>query len=207
MRNLLKRIQGLFRRRLVLSYILSRLHAIGISIVPYYWTMEQLKNIKLPEFKDRLEDYSFEKLGLQEVKNTAADLVPERIDEFVSKVKKGSLCFGIKHHGRVIAYSWVELENVLIWDKFRLKDNEAYLFDLFTARGYRGKNIAVYLRYEIYKYLNNIGQDTFYSITEVFNHPSVRFKEKLGARFLKLGLSIELFGKYKRNWDLKKYKD
>ena len=35
--------------------------------------------------------------------------------------------------------------------------------------------------------------------------PAVRFKNKIGARCLKLCLYINLWDKYSRNWDLKDY--
>ena len=46
-----------------------------------------------------------------------------------------------------------------------------------------------------------------YSYTDYFNRPAVRFKEKIGARILFVGLYVELFGMVKKNWILSRKQD
>jgi GNAT superfamily N-acetyltransferase len=116
-------------------------------------------------------------------------------------------CLGAKHDGKIIAYSWINLEEChYTGNRFRLKENEAYLFDMYTAKPYRGKNIAPHLRYQIYKSLNEMGRETFFSVSEVFNRPSIKFKKKLKARFLKLCVFIELFKKIRFHITLRRFK-
>ena len=89
---------------------------------------------------------------------------------------------------------------------FPLKDDEAYLCSAVTFRAYRGKNMAPFLRYELYKHLNQIGRTNFYSITEFFNTSAQKFKEKLGAKPIKLGLYVGLFNRWQWSITLKKYR-
>jgi len=51
-----------------------------------------------------------------------------------------------------------------------------------------------------------MGKDTCYSITEYFNTSSLKFKNKLNVKPVKLCLYINLFSKFRRNWTFKKYK-
>ena len=122
-------------------------------------------------------------------------------------LKEGKKCYGAKYKGQIVAFTWVSLdESNYEWHKLQLKENEAYLFDMHTAKAFRGKNIAPYLRYQSYRVLKNMGRNKFYSISQFFNTPSKKFKKKLNAKFLGLHLTIRLFKKYKWNWKLKDYK-
>ncbi len=86
-------------------------------------------------------------------------------------------------------------------------ENEAYLFDAFTLREYRGHNIAPFMRYSCYQELSKMGYNTFYSYSDYFNVPAIRFKAKLAARLLRLCLYIRLFNTFSGHWQLKKYAD
>ena len=117
------------------------------------------------------------------------------------------LCFGLKLKGEIAAYMWCNLHRCHSRiAKFPLKEDEAYLCSAVTLKAYRGRNLAPLLRYELYRYLNQIGRTNFYSITEYFNTPARKFKEKLGARQLRLSLHIRLGSRYQRNMTLKKYR-
>jgi hypothetical protein len=72
------------------------------------------------------------------------------------------------------------------------------------VNAYRGRNLAPFLRYAVYEHLNRSGHTKLYSITEYFNTPAVKFKEKLGARQLKLGLCVRFFNRWKWGITLKK---
>lgn len=114
---------------------------------------------------------------------------------------------GLLHDGQVVAYSWFNLNRCQYQNfGFQLNGNEAYLCDARTFQKYRGKNIAPYLRYQIYKELARLGRSKFYSFTIGVNKSSVRFKEKLGAKPLKLYLYIELFKKHRFVLPVKKIK-
>ena len=88
---------------------------------------------------------------------------------------------------------------------FLLKKDEAYLFDARTFQTYRGKNLAPYLRYELYKHLEKMGRSNLYSITEFFNIGAIKFKKKLKVRPLKVYLHVTFFKKYYYTILLKRY--
>ena len=51
-----------------------------------------------------------------------------------------------------------------------------------------------------------MGRVKCYSYSDLFNTPSIRFKKKLNAKILELGLYVELFKKYHWNWTIKRYR-
>ncbi|WP_297691011.1 hypothetical protein, partial [uncultured Eudoraea sp.] len=88
---------------------------------------------------------------------------------------------------------------------FDLKENEAYLFHMYTFEAHRGKNLAPYLRYQSYLMLKDLGRDRIYSITQFFNKSSKRFKRKLNSKDLQLFMNIILFKKFHYHFLLKTY--
>jgi hypothetical protein len=133
--------------------------------------------------------------------------VPQTEEELLKRLSEGCLCIGIKHHDEIAAYMWCNLrecENILI--RFDLKEDEAYLMDARTFSSYRGKNLAPYLRVELYRHLRQMGMAKFISITNYMNIPARRFKKKLNAKPQKFYIWINLFMRYKRAIPLKRYK-
>ena len=51
-----------------------------------------------------------------------------------------------------------------------------------------------------------MGRDTFYSISECFNAPAVKFKKKLNVKFLGLYVLFDLFRKWRWIPKIKNYK-
>jgi GNAT superfamily N-acetyltransferase len=179
----------------------------GIIIAPYYWIQEGLPDVTYPELQDPLEGFSFEAFGQNEIKAIAASKAWNYSEgELLSWLNKGKKCIGAKYQGEIAAFMWIDCDECN-WQniKFRLKENEAYLFDMFTMKPFRGKGIAPYLRYQSYKMLRAMGRDTMYSYSDYLNIPSINFKKKLNAQFLKVGLYIEFFKKYHWNVILKTY--
>ena len=116
------------------------------------------------------------------------------------------LCFGIKHHSDIIAVSWCRFDEFEAFNNsFSLKSDEVYLCSASTLKKYRGKNLAPYLRVQLYKRLLDMGYTTIYSFTEAFNTPAIKFKKKLGATLKELYIYINLLGKYEKNILLKRY--
>ncbi|MBN1367016.1 MAG: hypothetical protein JW967_03730 [Dehalococcoidales bacterium] len=126
--------------------------------------------------------------------------------EAVKRQAKGCLCFALKHHHDCAAYMWCNLRECnsdLV--PFPLNSGEAYLLGARTMDAYRGKNLAPFIRYELYKKLVKMGYTRFYSTTEYFNASAVNFKRKLKARHIKLCLYFGLFNKPIFNLALRKY--
>lgn len=119
---------------------------------------------------------------------------------------EGKLCFGVKDGSRIVGKMWCDLEAFHFPPEFRrLQTDEAYFFAAAVADEYRGQNLAPLMRTALIDALRTKGRQRFYSYTEYFNGPARRFKEKLGCRNQTLRLHVNLFGKWKRTWTLKRY--
>ena len=174
---------------------------------PYYWIQEGLNIDDMLVPQGNFESYSFEFFGPKEIKAIVESKAWKRSEEeLLSRLKGGKECFGAKYQGEIVAFMWIDFkESICKWNRFLLKDNEAYLFDMYTMKPFRGKGIAPYLRYRSYKILKDLGRDKLYSYSDLFNSPAINFKKKLNAKVLKLGLYIELYKKYHWNWIIKNY--
>lgn len=206
--NVINRAKYNLKHHLILRSLVYRLKYIGIQMVLYYVHQESynqdIEPLADPEIK--LAEVSI--LSASELEKVTPDLDSKGFTMFKGDLKnQGFLCFALKLQGEIVATTWCNL--VRSYDSyayFPLKEDEAYLCNAYTLPIYRGKNAAPYLRYQVYKYLNGIGRNKFYSFTDFLNTPAVKFKEKLGARKLSLGLNIKLFNKWRRNITIKKYR-
>jgi hypothetical protein len=206
--RIIDRVRDKFRHRLVLQSLFGMLGRAGIEIVPYYVTHESLNHETEPSVDPELGPVAVCLLSPAEIEavythpdsKVMGDVKATYLDE-------RCLCFGLKLKGEMAAYMWCNLHrchNRL--NKFPLKEDEAYLCSAVTFRAYRGRNLAPLLRYELYRYLNQIGRTNFYSITEFFNTSALKFKEKLRARPLRLCLYIGLFNRCQWNLTLKRFR-
>jgi hypothetical protein len=207
--KILKRIWLGFRYGLVLKYFLDRLGSIGIQITPYYWVLEGLNDNSLPKLTEHPDGLTFEFFGPQEMKIIGT--IPGRAwnpeKNLLFLLNEGKKCFGAKYRGEIAAFTWFDFNgNSCRTHKLRLNNREAYLFDMYTMKPFRGMDIAPYLRYRNYLVLREMGREQYYSISEFFNIPSIRFKKKLNAKILELRLDIKLFKKYYWNWKIKDHR-
>ncbi len=182
----------------------NRLAAIGIDIMPYYWVQEGFEPCEVPAIKGEISDYTLRYLNLEEIEIMVKGMPRQAEEEMIESFKKGQLCIGLEHNKEIAAFMFMELNDFEFKHRtFTLKKNEAYLLNMWTFNAYRGRNLAPYLRYESYRLLREMGKDTTYSITHYFNKSSIKFKEKLKARPLKLYLYVGLFGKIKNHYLIK----
>lgn len=182
-----------------LGYTYRKLTSI-VEIVPYYLFEEFLTDHWDTGFKGNFD--GFEVCFLRPSDMKTISLSPEVNDSehrLVERLANDCLCLGLKYNGEIAAYTWCNLKGGLSLIS-PLRDDEAYLFDARTLKAYRGKNLAPYLRYQLYKHLTQIGRTKFFSISSVFNTSAINFKKKLRAKPLKLYLQIRLFRKYQ--WDI-----
>lgn len=193
--------RGVLSRLACLLYRLQRplLTKLGIVVMPFYWTREGTTAVAPPVPQGAPGDYTFGRLGSGEMA-TIAQLDPRFPEEqLLSRLERGQLCFAVKHCGQIAAFLWCDLASCFYrWNRFALNDREAYLFGMHTVTGFRGRNIAPYLRHRVYAALGAVGRDTLYSVTEYFNLPAIRCKQKLDAAVLWLGVGIDFFGKVRR---------
>jgi len=205
---ILKKISEKFRYGLIWLLLRDYLMKVGIEITPFYWMKEAIPENIPAKLDGNSDDYEFSFFGAEEIK--IINTLPER--EYmgkkiiIEKFHKGKKCYGVKYKGKIAAFTWFDFdEGCGRLYPVKIKDNEVYLFDMYVLKDFRGKNIAPVLRYKSYEVLKEMGREICYSITECFNTPSVKFKEKLNAQFLLMGLHIRLFNKYRKNWILKRY--
>jgi hypothetical protein len=145
-------------------------------------------------------------LTSEDMKEIANSKRKESERELVARLNEEKKCFAAKYHGKLAAFTWCDFESCHDeFYTFTLKENEAYLFDAYTLMPYRGQNLAPYLRFKCYQALEALGRDRFYSISLYFNEPAMKFKRKLNAKPLILGLYIGLFKKWGRSWKIKDY--
>lgn len=182
---------------------------LGIRAVPFYYVRELLPK-HLPAAQGLLPDgFTFAEFGAREVEEIAA--FREHGDEvtapgLLENLSRGDRCLGILRGEEIVAFSWfsVERSRSELYTVF-MGPGEAYLFNIYVKPTIRGQNLAVILRHRSYEVLREIGRDTFYSLTQVSNKPSWRFKQKLGAEKVLLGLYLSLFGKFEGRWILRRY--
>lgn len=190
----------------VLCYFLTKM---GIHLSPFYYMKEVLPS-EIPSFVTAFPDeFEFSAFGLSDVK--AMGNLPELrayageqhlIDNFNNR----EICLGLKYGGEAAALMWISLD-FCNSPHFvaAMKSNEAYLHAMYVLKSFRGNNLAPILRYKSYEMLGNIGRNTFYSVTDLFNTASLRFKQKLGARAVFLGVYIKIWGQFKKSCVLKRY--
>lgn len=191
---------------LLLWGIRNRLALIGFDFKPYYWVQEETEECKEPKIKGDCSEYIVRYLNYDEICLMTVNLPDSLGKDLINGYNNGQLCIGVEYKNEIAAYTFIELNDFSFNRRFfKLKNNEAYLLNMWTFHPYRGKNLAPYLRYHCYQLLKEKGIDVKYSITEYFNKSSIKFKNKLNSRHLKLFLSIVLFKKYHWNFLLKEY--
>jgi predicted GNAT family acetyltransferase len=121
-----------------------------------------------------------------------------------ARLNKGHLCVVLKSGERIAGYTWADFDEVndAACD-YELGPNEAYLYDAFIAPEFRGSGLAPYMRVESYRHLNRAGRHTFYSISDYFNSPAIKFKQKLNAEAIRVYLRIKLGGRQIGQWLLR----
>ncbi len=190
---------------LLMKFALDRMAMLGVEAKPFYLVEERLWEDLAPDFERGFEAFATRLLGPEEMEDIAG--IPGygfSKGELVERLERGCLCFGVRDQETLAAFTWADpSECVEPWCRFPLKENEAYLFDAYTRKEYRGRGLAAFMRYDCYRALNRLGKDTYYSISEAFNAPSLRFKARLRARLLSLWLTVGLFGRYRWVWKLK----
>lgn len=199
------KIKRRMRYGLICYSLMEIFKKIGIKISPYYLYQENISENTHDELKKQSEEYSFKILGKNEIE-PLEEKYRMKHGELLKLMESGEVCIGMRLGEEIVAFSWVnynEIRHKLTY--FNLKDNEAYLKTMHTLESHRGRNLAPILRLKCYEILKHNGKDVVYSISEYWNGPAVRFKEKINAKKLKLILYVEVFNKFKRNYILKSY--
>lgn len=205
--NYVKYVRSKIQHDPFIRVILDGLAKVGIKIQPYYVVVEGLFGNSMPRLETGFDQYELGFLNSKDMKTIAA--IPHRVfseKQLVLRLTEGKMCFAAKLQRSIAAFTWCDLDAFHFKGySFPLKQDEAYLFDAYTLDAFRGKGLAPFIRYQLYKELARSGRNTLYSCSERFNLSSIRFKKKLHAKIVGRGLFVELFNKFSFNSRLKKY--
>jgi len=199
MKKWLKFIVSKLKYDSLLQTIINAFKLVGVSLYPYYVYEENSNSngpakqiatplkkieIKLAEKNDMVQFLDFpDMMGNLE-------RLHERLD-------RGDICVAAWLEGKIIAFSWANLISFeFLTEKYELNEDEAYLYNAYTAPTYRGKRLAYILRHELYKILTLEGKRKLYSFSIKTNTAAIKFKKNIGARIIGSGLKIKLFGRW-----------
>jgi hypothetical protein len=189
-----KLIFGLIKHGLFLQGLRYGFAKIGLDIMPYYWVQEEYKSSKKPTIRGESQGFIFKSLSDEEMQSVIAKVDSVSENKIHESLKLEQECVGLKQGNQIAAYMFIELNDFSIKNRtFKINSNEAYLLNMYTFDAFRGKNLAPYLRYSCYRYLEDKNINLKYSISNYFNKSAIRFKEKLNSKHLKLFVNIELF--------------
>jgi GNAT superfamily N-acetyltransferase len=191
----LERYRTYLSNGLLAHKLLRMLSGAGIVIEPYYFYQEGTTDrVHVAEGR-RFEEYDFFEAGTADTDGIAAlDPNADHRGEIRNNFRNGKRCFALTHAGRIVAVSWCDIREIGFEPCRRpLERDEAYLYGMETLYAYRGHNLAPFLRTRCLELLRAEGRNVIYSYSDRFNHPAVRFKEKIGAKVLFTGLYVKLF--------------
>ncbi|WP_337300157.1 hypothetical protein [Sediminicola sp. 1XM1-17] len=174
--------------------------------MPYYWVKEEVHKCEEPSIKGDVSEYKLRHLSLEELILICKDIDNFILDDLIKDFENCDICLGLEKNREIAAYTCIGLNSfVFNHKKIEIKENEAYLFNMWTFHNFRGRNLAPFLRYKSYEMLNGMGRDTKYSITEYFNKSSIKFKKKLNSEHQRLYIYFELFGRIKKHYLIRTY--
>lgn len=191
-----------------LGMIIDIVSKLGLRIEPYRVYLEGLDKATAPDFPSGLGGCDIRFLDASHMGEIA--LMPGRNlseDDLLDRLRAGTLCLGVKCRGAIVAFTWCNL-NECTFEKhrlFSLAAHEASLFDAYTVESFRGRDLAPWMRYRCYEEMSRLGRNRCYSVTVVFNAPALRFKQKLGAQALELGVFVEILRRWRFHTRLSRY--
>ena len=183
-------------------------HAVSslVQVIPYYIMEEVFIDQDELKIIPGIEDFEITVLTRDDMAylgNHAERSVTT--EQYNRMMDNGCICVAAKHRGEIASYSWADQYQLSYKGRIiALKQNEAYLFDARTYKAFRGKNLAPYVRNELYKLLKQKGIDRFLSVTLCSNTASMKFKQKLGAKPIELFLYVGLFRKFNLHFRIRK---
>ena len=203
----LERLSGRAQYGLLTQEFLDRVGRLGIRLTPYLVVAES--SGATLDLQADATDHTIRPLGADDMVRIAT--MPDRKRDLSKTLERleYSQCLGIFVDGTLAGYSWSRSDRIARAkgriELHALKPDEAYLFDMYVARSYRGMALAPVLRHRLYRQLEGEGVRRFYSITAYFNRSSRKFKAKLGAREIELRAGLRLWSLFEIDFRLKRY--
>jgi hypothetical protein len=172
--------------------LLDRLSRCGLIIYPYFVVAEPAPTETSPVLEP---PYTLRRLTVDDAAEMVRVSVANADLNTYSSQLKTSLCVGLFYEGQLAAYTWASLVRVPVPGSggrllFPLRDDEAYLFNMYVTPSHRGARLAGVLRSAMQLELLRERRSRFFSITLAFNRSSRRFKARLGAVELELRLYL-----------------
>jgi len=203
----LQRFLSIIRHGLLLFGLRNRLAKIGFDINPYYWVQEEFTECLEPVIKGDSSEYTLRYLDIDTVKLITDKGIDFEREQMIDGLKNGQLCIALEYKKDIAAFMFIDFNDFVFNDRlFKLKENEAYILNVWTFHPYRSKNLAAYLRYLSYQLLKSQGINVKYSSIQCFNKSSIKVINKLNSKRLKLYLSIVIFKKFYWNFCVRDYK-
>ena len=193
---------------LLAQSVLSRLHKIGINIKPYFVYVETVdeRTAKFPSANFRIETITDANvLGIIENFPDKKRIWP---DTWQRRMKEGEIGLVLWDGINIAGFTWAgrsAFPTPSGRPVFVLDADEVYLHDMVIAERYRGASLASELRFACYQRMWKENIRVAYSATLYFNHPAIRFKEKIGAKRTQLRVESILFRKFKSDFRLRRY--
>jgi hypothetical protein len=185
------------RHHTMLLWLTDRLMAMGFTFKLLFWVRESVgPALPFGMKEEDFRNFTLVELGCDDMKRVVQDAEGDLSLDYLQSTFRlpGAKCYALKQGPNIACMTWfnfTECDSKLL--PRPLKENEVYCFEMFTMKRYRGRNLAPYLRHRAMHAVCALGKDTFYSISDYFNPPSIRFKKKLNAEFLELHLFLALF--------------
>lgn len=199
----MRSVQEAFHNGLVIQRLLDRLKRLGIVIDPFYLFLEGTRDTTLPSVEGEFQVCQITSENLPLLTTLGSAVTIEKLQE---RLARGHICIALRHKGYVVAYTWADTTEINDSTyRTKLGENEVYLYDAFTRPEYRGQGLAPLMRVRCYETLRALGKSTFFSISDCFNTPAIRFKRKLNARFVRLCVSLRIGNRKLGVWTIKTY--
>ncbi|NNE30774.1 MAG: hypothetical protein HKN40_00240 [Winogradskyella sp.] len=200
-----KWIYNIAKNGLIWQGIRNRLAKIGFDFMPYYWEIGAI-DIAPPSIRGDSSEYELSILNEDEIASIKSNIIGIAHKDLLNDYKQGDTCLAIKYRDKIAIYSFIKQTDFYFRGRiFKIKPSEGYVHHTYTFEDFRGKNLAPFLRYQSYNYFKSHGIDTYYSISEYFNKPTLKYKKKIGVKPLKLYLNVVLFKRWCYNFTLKSY--
>ena len=186
------------------------LNRVGLVIRFYYVFKEGLSDAEEKDFSLESQNYEITFLDSEDI--ATLDHLEEHdatVSGMQTQIRLGHKCLGLKNDGKIVGFTWCQFDKFVDYPPskgFDLEQNEAYLYDTYILPDYRGRNLAALLSYKCHQELAKIGRTVLYSASLIPNTPAIRFKKKIGAQKLYLGLHMQLSKQYSCNWKIRTYK-
>ena len=200
-----KKVWSRLTNGLFLFTLRNFLTRLGIDIAPYYFEREGLQHCTEVLLKNHLEPYEIIKVSPEQI-SVMHNIMGLDARKLKQDIEAGQLCMGVSYRKKIVAVIFANFDDFIFKQrKFVLKENQAYIHNLYTFETHRGKGLAPYLRYQCYKELYQRGVNECFSITSYFNKSSLRANQKMNITHDALYLYIGLLKKFHWNFTLKTY--